>query len=116
MLVTAADRPQLPQHGENLACLQRSLSSPHATATTGAPEPWVTASTAAEFLSIAERRVMAKARAGELLAHPFPGKQRRTWLFLLSELDARMRAQSAQSTIRGSPCDPEEQIQWQAGQ
>ena len=92
----ATNRIRLTELGDGAS--QQGMFSPQVPAIVGY-EPWVTASKAAEFLSIAERRVLAKARAGELPGHPFPGKQRRTWLFLLSELDAYMRGQSAPSTI-----------------
>ena len=49
---------------------------------------------AAKFISMPVRRLLEYARSGRLPAHPFPDRQRNTWRFLLSELDAWMRGRS----------------------
>ena len=49
-------------------------------------EPFVDASTAAEFLVITRRRVLEMARAGEIPAHAVGEGKRKMWRFRLSEL------------------------------
>jgi excisionase family DNA binding protein len=56
------------------------------------PEPYVSSDEAAEFLKLNPRTVQRLAREGAIPAHPFGERSRKTWRFLLSELDAWMRA------------------------
>ena len=51
-------------------------------------EPFVDADEAAKFLSLARRRVLELARAGNLPGHPIGDGARRVWRFRLSELAA----------------------------
>ena len=55
-------------------------------------EPFVEAESAAAFLLMSPRTVKKLAREGSVPAHPRGDGQRRRWLFLLSELDAWLRA------------------------
>ena len=55
-----------------------------------APEPFVDANRAAEFLCLRPRRVLELARQGAIPAHPLGAGQRRVWRFRLSELAAAM--------------------------
>ena len=53
------------------------------------PEPFVSADTAAQFLSITRRHLLELARKGLSGAYPLgTGTQRKTWVFRLSELAA----------------------------
>jgi hypothetical protein len=52
------------------------------------PERFVDADEAANFLSLARRRVLELARAGILPGHPLGDGPRRIWRFRLSELAA----------------------------
>ena len=63
-------------------------------------EPFVEADKAAAFLHMSAEYVKKQARAGLIPAHPRGDGQRRRWLFLLTELDAWMRARV------NSACDP----------
>jgi hypothetical protein len=65
----------------------------------GSLESYVDGEVAAKFLSMPVRRLLEYARSGRLPAHPFPDRQRNTWRFLLSELDAWMRGQVAKRKI-----------------
>jgi len=56
------------------------------------PEHYVTADEAASFLRLNTRTVQRLAREGIIPAHPFGQRSRKTWRFLLSELDDWMRA------------------------
>jgi excisionase family DNA binding protein len=51
-------------------------------------EPFVDASTVAQFLAITRRQVLELARAGKIPAHPLLGSRRKVWRFKLSEVDA----------------------------
>ena len=51
-------------------------------------EPFVDASTVAQFLCVARRQVLELARAGKIPAHPLLGSRRKVWRFKLSEVDA----------------------------
>lgn len=55
------------------------------------PEPYVTSDEAASFLKLNLRTVQRLAREGTIPAHPFGERNRKTWRFLLSELDEWMR-------------------------
>lgn len=58
-------------------------------------EPYVDDKEAAAFLKVTPRRVKEMARAGTMPAHPVdPNVERKEWRFLLSELSARMGANS----------------------
>jgi hypothetical protein len=51
------------------------------------PEPFVSADAAAEFIGIERRHLLALARRGIAGAYPLdPERQRKTWIFRLSEL------------------------------
>jgi len=64
-------------------------------------EHYVDSDEAAEFLKLNPRTVQRLAREGTIPAHPFGGKNRKTWRFLLSELDDWMKAKV--NSARG-PC------------
>jgi excisionase family DNA binding protein len=51
-----------------------------------APEQFVSAEVAAEFLSVTRRFLLDEARAGRLPAHPLGRRSRKQWRFRLSEL------------------------------
>jgi excisionase family DNA binding protein len=53
-------------------------------------EPYVDADVAAQFLSVEKYTLLAKARRGEIPAHPWGTGIRRMWRFRLSELEAWM--------------------------
>ena len=55
-----------------------------------APEPFVDAHRAAEFLCLRPRRVLELARQGAIPGHPLGEGQRNVWRFRLSELAAAM--------------------------
>lgn len=63
-------------------------------------EPFLEAEDAAPFLGLSPRHMKKLAREGRLPAHPRGDRQRRRWLFLLSELDLWMRSRV------NSVCDP----------
>jgi fibrillarin-like rRNA methylase len=53
------------------------------------PEPFVEAESAAKFLAIERRQLLAMARSGAIPAYPASlGSRRRQWRFRLSELAA----------------------------
>ena len=56
------------------------------------PEHYVSSDEAASFLGLNLRTVQRLAREGTIPAHPFGERSRKTWRFLLSELDAWMKA------------------------
>jgi hypothetical protein len=59
------------------------------TAPTPAPEPFVSAEVAAEYLGIKRRMLLSMARMGIAGAYPIgTGHTRRHWIFRLSELTA----------------------------
>jgi excisionase family DNA binding protein len=69
------------------------MSSPQLVPTVGTRpviEPYVDADTAAEFLAVEKYTLLAKARKGELPAHPWGTGIRRMWRFRLSELESWM--------------------------
>ena len=51
-----------------------------------APENFVDAAEAAEFLAVTRRRILELARTGKLPGHPIGDGARRVWRFRLSEL------------------------------
>jgi len=60
------------------------------------PESFVDVSTAAEFLSITNRRVLELTRAGKLPAHPLdPNSQKKQWRYRLSELSSAVGCQES---------------------
>lgn len=66
-------------------------------------EYFVDADEAAGFLKIDRRTVLRWAREGRVPAHPLdPNSERKEWRFLLSELDAWLRAQ-VNSACRSCP-------------
>jgi len=56
------------------------------------PEYFVDGSEAATFLKIEPRTLLAWVRRGDVPGHPLGEGKRKTWRFLLSELDAWLRA------------------------
>jgi hypothetical protein len=58
--------------------------------TAAAPEAFVDAVRAAEFLSLKPRRVLELARSGAIPAYPLGSGKRRVWRFRLSELAAAL--------------------------
>ncbi|MCU1307585.1 MAG: binding domain protein excisionase family [Acidobacteriaceae bacterium] len=56
------------------------------------PEHYVSSDEAASFLKLNLRTVQRLAREGTIPAHPFGERSRKTWRFLLSELDVWMKA------------------------
>jgi hypothetical protein len=55
------------------------------------PEYFVDATEGALFLKMDRRTLLQKARQGRIPAHPMGDGPRKTWRFLLSELDAWLR-------------------------
>ena len=55
------------------------------------PERYVDSDEAAGFLKLNPRTVQRLAREGTIPAHPFGERKRKTWRFLLSELDEWMK-------------------------
>ena len=51
-----------------------------------APEPFVDATRAAEWLGITSRRVLEMAREGQIPAYPLGAGSRKTWRFRLQEI------------------------------
>jgi excisionase family DNA binding protein len=64
-------------------------------------ESYVDAAEAGRFLSLHPRTVQRPAREGRLPAHPLGEGARKTWRFLLSELDEWMRSRVHSSS---HPC------------
>ena len=56
------------------------------------PEHYVSSDEAASFLKLNPRTVQRLAREGIIPAHPLGERSRKTWRFLLSELDEWMKA------------------------
>ena len=56
-----------------------------------APEHYVDSDEAAGFLKLNRRTVQRLAREGTIPAHSFGERKRKTWKFLLSELDEWMK-------------------------
>jgi hypothetical protein len=50
-------------------------------------EPFVDVERAAKFLSVKPRFLLARARSGEIPAHPLGSGQRKVWRFRLSEIE-----------------------------
>ena len=55
------------------------------------PEHFVAAEKAAKFLDLHRRTLLERARRGTIPAHPMGDGPRKTWRFLLSELDRWLR-------------------------
>ena len=70
--------------------LTSTLSSTVHEFSPAAPEPFVDANRAAEFLCLRPRRVLELARQGAIPGHPLGEGQRKVWRFRLSELEAAM--------------------------
>lgn len=66
------------------------------------PEPFVDVERAAEFLSVKPRFLLARARSGEVPAHPLGSGQRRIWRFRLSELSRALEANFRDTSSGGS--------------
>ena len=65
-------------------------------------ERFVSADTAARFVSVTRRELLAMARRGIQGAYPLdPTRRRKTWVFLLSEL-----AEAIKSGVEGPNCKP----------
>lgn len=71
-----------------------------------APESFVDANRAAEFLCLRPRRVLELARQGAIPAYPLGDGQRKMWRFRLSELAAAMCSREV-NYIRQSPAPQE---------
>ena len=54
-------------------------------------EPYVDEDVVSRFVSFTPRRVLEMARNGEIPAHPLGRGARKTWRFLISEIDAHFR-------------------------
>jgi excisionase family DNA binding protein len=67
------------------------------------PEHYVSSDEAASFLKLNLRTVQRLAREGIIPAHPFGERSRKTWRFLLSELDAWMKAKVNCPVVRAVP-------------
>jgi excisionase family DNA binding protein len=52
------------------------------------PSRWLTAAEAAAYLNFKTRTILLWARQGRIKAYALTGTRRRTWRFLLSDLDA----------------------------
>lgn len=65
------------------------------------PEPFVDAEKASAFLHVTPRYLIARARAGELPAHPLGSGPRKQWRFRLTEL-SRALEQPTRDNSRGS--------------
>jgi hypothetical protein len=64
-----------------------------------APEPFVSAEVAAQFLSVNRRHLLALARKGIAGAYALgTGTQRSIWVFRLSELASAIAARNTQAT------------------
>lgn len=83
-------RVYLPQEGSRSR--MSTLTSTTITPIRVEPEHYVTSDEAASFLKLNLRTVQRLAREGMIPAHPFGERSRKTWRFLLSELDEWMRA------------------------
>jgi excisionase family DNA binding protein len=83
----------------------RSSGAPSTTTpkSQGAPEYYVDAMVAGQFLGIHRRTALQMARDGILPAHPLGDGQRKLWRFLLSELDEWMRGRLNSAS---RPCSP----------
>ena len=55
-------------------------------------EPWVKCDVGADYLGIHPKTLEKLARQGDVPAHPVCSGKRSSWHFLISELDAWMRA------------------------
>lgn len=69
-------------------------------------EPFLDAETAARFLAISPRRLLALARAGHIPGRPLEaGKKRKTWRFRISELSASLALPAVLNGPRSSVRD-----------
>jgi excisionase family DNA binding protein len=68
-----------------------TLTSPGLSTVRMEPEGYVSSDEAASFLKLNPRTVQRLAREGNIPAHPFGERRRKTWRFLLSELDEWMK-------------------------
>ena len=76
----AIESPPISQGRERERIAERQIQALEA------PEPFVDAVRAAEFLSLRRRQVLELARKGRIPSHPLGEGARRTWRFRLSEL------------------------------
>ena len=60
-------------------------------------EPFVDASTAAQFLNLKPRRVLELARKGVIPAYPVGSGQRRVWRFRISEVASAVCSRGVKS-------------------
>jgi hypothetical protein len=68
-----------------------------------APEPFVSAEEAAQFLAISRRHVLVLARKGIAGAYPLgTGTKRRIWVFRLSELAASLAVKKQPPPVPGT--------------
>jgi hypothetical protein len=67
------------------------------------PERFVGAIEAARFLGIHSKTLQRFSRAGLVPAHPVGGGIRKSWRYLLSELDLWLRGRSASRPTNSSP-------------
>ena len=68
------------------------------------PEPFVSAETAAQFLSISRRHLLALARQGIAGAYALgTGTKRTVWVFRLSQLSAEVTGRNSLSLITTGP-------------
>ena len=68
-----------------------------------APESFVDADEAAQFLSLTRRRILELARAGKLPGHPVGDGARRVWRFRLSEISAAITSTEKSGLASFSP-------------
>jgi hypothetical protein len=79
---------------------------PHRNDATLAPEPFVSAEEAANFLAIKRRYLLALARRGMAGAYALgTGSTRKIWVFRLSELAAAVAGKNTDPKLR-EMCDP----------
>lgn len=67
-----------------------------------APERFVDAARAANFLCCSRKHLLHLARTGQVPAHPFGGGSRKSWLFRLSELAAFVLQSSGNGSKMGA--------------
>ena len=90
---TAVAKFKARSRAERFSPLNNQLgSTPSLVSHPAALEPYVEADVAGPFIHMQPRMIQKLAREGRVSAHPRGDGQRRRWLFLLSELDAWMRA------------------------
>jgi hypothetical protein len=72
-----------------------------------APEPFVSAEEAAQFLCVKRRYLLELARRGIAGAYPLgTGRKRKIWVFRLSELAQAVAHSNPQVHKMPKPCDP----------